>query len=102
VWRKVWKVTPSSPTLLAADLILRLTSPIRSPISLFRTRRTWKNTQGVDGQYSERTLALRINTARALQETTMTLITLLLILARPEFRKLMREELKANPGERAN
>ncbi len=32
----------------------------------------------------------------------MTLITLLLILARPEFRKLMREELKANPGERAN
>jgi hypothetical protein len=32
----------------------------------------------------------------------MTLITLLLILARPEFRKLMRGELKANPGERTN
>ncbi len=57
---------------------------------------------GMDGQYSERTLAVRINTARALQETTMTLITLLLILARPEFRKSMREELKANPGERTN
>ena len=28
----------------------------------------------------------------------MTLITLLLILARPEFRKLMREELKATRG----
>ena len=56
----------------------------------------------MDGQHSERTLALRINPARALQETTMILITLLLILARPEFRKLIREELKANPGERTN
>jgi hypothetical protein len=34
---------------------------------------------------------------QALQETTMTLIALLLILARPGFLKLMREELKANP-----
>ena len=39
---------------------------------------------------------------QALQETTMTLITLLLILAQPEIRKLMREELKANPGKRTN
>lgn len=95
-------MTPSSPTRLQADLIAVFTSLMRSPISVFLARRRWKNTQGVDGQHSERTLALRINTARALQETTMTLITLLLILARPEFRKLMREELKANPGERTN
>ena len=39
---------------------------------------------------------------QALQETTMTLIDSILMLAGPEFRKLMREELKANPGERAN
>ena len=32
----------------------------------------------------------------------MTLITLLLILALPEIRQLMREELKANPGKRTN
>ncbi len=39
---------------------------------------------------------------QALQETTMTLIDSILMLAGPEFRELMREELKANPGERAN
>jgi hypothetical protein len=39
---------------------------------------------------------------QALQETTMTLINSILMLARPEFRELMREELKANPGERPN
>ena len=35
---------------------------------------------------------------QALQETTMTLIDSIPMLAGPEFRKLMREELKANPG----
>jgi hypothetical protein len=35
---------------------------------------------------------------QALQETTMTLIDSILMLAGPEFRELMREELKANPG----
>ena len=39
---------------------------------------------------------------QALQETTMTLIDSILMLAGPEFRKSMRKELKANPGERAN
>jgi hypothetical protein len=39
---------------------------------------------------------------QALQETTMTLIDSILMLSGPKFRKLMREELKANPGERAN
>ena len=39
---------------------------------------------------------------QALQETTMTLIDSILMLAGPKFRKLMREELKASPGERAN
>ena len=39
---------------------------------------------------------------QALQETTMTLIDSILMLAGQEFRKSMREELKANPGERAN
>jgi len=39
---------------------------------------------------------------QALQETTMTLIDPILMLAGPEFRKLMRGKLKANPGERAN
>ena len=35
---------------------------------------------------------------QALQETTMTLIDSILMLSGPEFRELMREELKANPG----
>ena len=35
---------------------------------------------------------------QALQKTTMTLMDSVLMLAGPEFRKLMREELKANPG----
>ena len=39
---------------------------------------------------------------QALQETTMTLIDSILMLLGPEFRKLIGEELKANPGERAN
>ena len=39
---------------------------------------------------------------QALQETTMTLIDSILMLAGPEFRKLMREELERDPGERAN
>ena len=39
---------------------------------------------------------------QALQETTMTLMGSILTLAGPEIRKLMREELKANPGEKAN
>ena len=39
---------------------------------------------------------------QALQETTMTLFDSMLMLAGSEFRKLMREELKASPGERAN
>ncbi len=39
---------------------------------------------------------------QALQETTMTLINSILMLARLEFRELIREELKANPGERPN
>ena len=39
---------------------------------------------------------------QALQETTMTLIASILMLVGPEFRKLMREELERDPGERAN
>jgi len=39
---------------------------------------------------------------QALQQTTTTLMASVLMLAGPEFRKLMREELGANPGERAN
>ena len=39
---------------------------------------------------------------QALQGTTMTLIDSILMLARPEFRRLMREELKGNLGEKAN
>ncbi len=39
---------------------------------------------------------------QALQKTTMTLMDSVLMLAGPEFRKLMREELKANPGEKPN
>ena len=39
---------------------------------------------------------------QALQETTMTLIDSILMLAGPEFRELMREELERDPGERAN
>ena len=39
---------------------------------------------------------------QALQETTMTLFDSMLMLAGSEFRKLMREELKASPGERAS
>ena len=39
---------------------------------------------------------------QALQETTMTLIDSILMLAGPEFRQLMREELERDPGERAN
>ena len=39
---------------------------------------------------------------QALQETTMTLIDSILMLAGPELRKLMREELERDPGERAN
>ncbi len=39
---------------------------------------------------------------QALQETTMTLIDSMLILAGAEFRKLMREKLERDPGERAN
>ena len=35
---------------------------------------------------------------QALQETTMTLIDSILMLSGPEFRKLMREELKATRG----
>ena len=35
---------------------------------------------------------------QALQETTMTLIDSILLSAGPEFRKLVREELEANPG----
>ena len=39
---------------------------------------------------------------QALQATTMTLIDSILMLSGPEFRKLMREELERDPGERAN
>ena len=39
---------------------------------------------------------------QALQETTMTLIDSILMLAGPEFRYLMTEELQRDPGERAN
>ena len=39
---------------------------------------------------------------QALQETTMTLIDSIRVLAGPEFRRLMREELKGNLGEKAN
>ena len=39
---------------------------------------------------------------QALQATTMTLIDSILMLAGPEFRQLMREELERDPGERAN
>ena len=39
---------------------------------------------------------------QALQETTITLIDSILMLAGPEFRQLMREELERDPGERAN
>jgi len=39
---------------------------------------------------------------QALQKTTMTLMDSVLMLAGPEFRKLMREELERNPGEKPN
>jgi hypothetical protein len=39
---------------------------------------------------------------QALPETTMTLIDSILMLAGPEFRKLTREELERDPGEKAN
>ena len=39
---------------------------------------------------------------QALQGTTMILIDSIRMLAGPEFQRLMREELKGNPGERAN